>query len=153
MKFILVFLLICISITGFSQIPDTIDKDYNSLKFNPRIGFSYQKNSFAEVGVSLHKYIVYIPNVNKWHYGFASLGFYASSEVLVRTDKTIIGPKIGYEYAVYAPTNGSAMGLEMTYYSDFAKGNLAITPKIGLSIGFIEIYYGYNFLLNNVSSM
>ena len=149
MRRIFVIIYICFSIIGFGQESDTITKNFNSRQFKPRFGLSYQKNLFAEIGVSFHRYSVVFPKDNKYlHFGWASYGFYLSSELLVRTDKTIIGPKIGYEFACLAPTNGCALGLEMTYYSDFAKGNLAITPRIGLPLGFAEIYYGYNILLN-----
>jgi len=59
-------------------------------------------------------------------------------------EKAITGVKLGCE-SVF---NGSAGGLEIKYLSNGEDDDVMITPKIGLGIGFVNMFYGYNFSTN-----
>ncbi len=148
-KFIILIFGLIITLNANSQIADTTSYSYNDFKIVPRIGISYQKNLFSELGFSLNKYSVGLSKRGKYtHFGMGLFGGYLSSEILIRDDKTIIGPKIGFEFAGIGATAAGAYGMEFTYYTDFNVGSFAITPKIGIPLGIFEIFYGYSFFSN-----
>lgn len=98
----------------------------------PKVGIGIQETAFAEIGVQLHK--IYIHPLS-----LASAGPYLTVDGLIRDDKVIVGPKVGYE--ITAGLVGVAA--DFTYYSDFERGAWAFTPRAGLSImGFVNLFYG-----------
>jgi hypothetical protein len=148
-KFLILIFGLIIPIIANSQNGDSSGFSYREFKITPRVGISYQKNIFSEFGISFNKYTVGFEKNGKYsNFEIGLFGGYISSEILIRTDKTLIGPKIGIEFAGIGATAGGAYGLELNYFSDFDKNSLAITPKVGIPLGIIEIFYGYSFFLN-----
>ena len=151
MKYYFFMILVSLTIACYSQQSDSIiEKYYYSKKIAARLGLSYQQNVFAEIGVSFHNYKVIFPKKQKYsHFGFSMYGAYLSSEFLLRNDKTILGPKIGFESVELGPTYGAALAFETILYTDLNKKTLTFTPKYGLPLGAFELYYGYNIFTNN----
>ena len=138
-----------IPLIASSQTADSTRFSFKEFKVAPRVGISYQKNLFTEFGISFNEYSVGFSKTGKYsNFGMGLFGGYISSEILIRTDKTIIGPKIGFEFAGIGATAGGAYGIEFTYFSDFDKSSFAVTPKAGIPLGILEIYYGYSFFSN-----
>jgi hypothetical protein len=76
----------------------------------------------------------------------ASAGPYFTIDGLIKDREPIFGPKIGYE--VTAGLFGLAA--DLTYYTDFDKESVMVTPKAGLSLlGFANLFYGYNIPLSD----
>ncbi|MEI7597483.1 MAG: hypothetical protein WCK02_17175 [Bacteroidota bacterium] len=146
--FILISVFI-IPLIAISQTTDSTKFSFREFKVTPRVGISYQKNLFTEFGISFNEYSVGFCKTGKYsNYRMGLFGAYLSSEILIQTEKTIIGPKIGFEFAGIGATAGGAYGVEFTYYSDFDKSSFALTPKAGIPLGIFEIYYGYSFFSN-----
>lgn len=105
----------------------------------PKLGVGLQETAFVEVGIQLHK--IYIHPLS-----LASAGPYLTIDGLVRNEKVIIGPKLGYE--ITAGLVGIAA--DVTYYSDFTSEALVFTPRAGISIlGFVNLFYGRNIPLSD----
>lgn len=148
-KFLISILGFIIPFIASSQTADSTRFSYSEFKVVPRVGISYQKNLFTELGISFNEYSVDFSKTGKYsNFGMVLFGGYLSSEILIRTDKTIIGPKLGFEFAGVGATAGGAFGVDFTYFSDFDKSTFAVTPKIGIPLGICEIYYGYSFFSN-----
>jgi len=104
-----------------------------------KVGLGIQETAFVEAGIQLHK--IYIHPLS-----LASAGPYLTVDGLVTDDKLIIGPKLGYE--ITAGLLGIAA--DMTYYSDFDREALVVTPRAGISIlGFVNLFYGRNISLSD----
>jgi hypothetical protein len=140
---IIVFLWSIILVAN-GQIRDTADHktpaSWKKYHIAPRIGIGTQRAFFTEAGFALQKYIYDARE------GFVAYSFYSLFEwTPSRQDqKAITGVKLGCE-SVF---NGSAGALEVKYLSNGEVDDVMITPKIGLGIGFINIFYGYNFSTN-----
>ncbi len=148
-KLLILILGFLIPLIARSQTADSTRFSFREFKIAPRVGISYQKNLFTELGVSFNEYSVGFSKNGKYsNFGMGLFGGYISSEILIRTDKTIIGPKIGFEFAGVGATAGGAYGVEFTYFSDFDNRSFAVTPKAGIPLGIFEIYYGYSFFSN-----
>lgn len=105
----------------------------------PKLGFGAQEVAFIEAGIQWHK--IYVHPLS-----LASAGPYITVDGLIKDDEPIIGPKIGYE--ITAGLIGLAA--DVTYYTDFSRGSIMVTPKAGLSLlGFANLFYGYNFNLSD----
>jgi hypothetical protein len=116
----------------------------------PRLGVSWQQHLFAEAGVSLDFYrIGYNERSEYVSFGYSNIRPYLSGEVMLRGDKTIGGPKAGVEFILATNVLGMALGADATWYTDGVRTSLAITPRLVLSLVYIELYYGYNFLPMN----
>ena len=150
MRILLIFIFgLSITLIAKSQTSDSTRFLYREFKVAPRVGISYQKNFFTELGISFNEYSVGFRKTGKYsNFGMGLFGGYISSEILVRTDKTIIGHKIGFEFAGVGATAGGAFGVEFTYFSDFDKNSFAVTPKAGIPLGICEVYYGYSIFSN-----
>lgn len=72
-------------------------------------------------------------------------GWLVSDEIRF-TNKLLMGPKIG----VWGG-NGTGLGLNMIYYTDFGNGTLVFRPEIGAAIFNFKLLYGYNFKLTNTA--
>lgn len=107
----------------------------------PKIGVGAQEIAFAEVGIQYHT--IYVHPLT-----LGSMGPYFTIDACIKDREPIFGPKIGYE--VTAGLVGLAA--DMTYYTDFERESLVVTPKAGVSIlGFANLFYGYNILLSQES--
>jgi len=105
----------------------------------PKAGIGAQEVAFVEAGVQWHQ--IYVHPLT-----LASAGPYFTVDGLIKDDEPIIGPKIGYE--ITAGLIGLAA--DITYYTDFDRESLMVTPKAGLSIlGFANLFYGYNINLSD----
>lgn len=105
----------------------------------PKVGVGLQEIAFVEAGVQFHK--IYVHPLS-----LASAGPYVTVDGMIRDDKLIIGPKLGYE--ITAGLLGVAA--DVTYYSDFDRESLVLTPRAGLSIlGFVNLFYGRNIALSD----
>lgn len=107
----------------------------------PKVGFGVQDAAFAEVGIAWHK--IYVHPLS-----LASAGPYLTVDGVILENDFILGPKIGYE--ITAGLIGLAA--DVTYYTDFDRESLVVTPKAGLSVlGFANLFYGYNITLSEDS--
>jgi hypothetical protein len=105
----------------------------------PKVGLGLQETAFAEVGVQFHK--IYIHPLS-----LASAGPYFTVDGLIKDEKIILGPKLGYE--ITAGLLGVAA--DVTYYSDFEREAMVFTPRAGISIlGFVNLFYGRNIALSD----
>ena len=105
----------------------------------PKIGLGVMETGFAEVGVQFHK--IYIHPLS-----LASAGPYFTVDGILKDERVIIGPKLGYE--ITAGLLGLAA--DVTYYSDFDREAMVFTPRAGVSIlGFVNLFYGRNIALSD----
>ena len=106
----------------------------------PRVAIGVQKLFFTELGFSLQKYIY------EARHGFIVYTIYSAFEWVSGTseEKGVYGIKAGYEIV----NNGGAGGIEVKYLSNGDNDDVMITPKIGFGIGFVNLFYGYNFSTN-----
>lgn len=127
-----------------AQAQDTVDikpfeRYWTKPHLVPKLGIGAQEVAFLEVGIQWHK--IYVHPLS-----LASAGPYLTIDGLVKDDEPIIGPKIGYE--VTAGLIGLAA--DITYYTDFERESVMLTPKAGLSLlGFANLFYGYNINLSD----
>lgn len=132
-----------ISFTLFGQDSVNIkpfERYWTKPRLVPKAGVGIQETAFVEAGVQFHK--IYIHPLS-----LASAGPYLTMDGMIKNDKLIVGPKIGYE--ITAGLLGVAS--DVTYYSDFDKGSWVLTPRAGLTImGFVNLFYGRNFFLSDV---
>jgi hypothetical protein len=109
----------------------------------PKLGFGAQETALIEVGIQWHQ--IYVHPLT-----LASAGPYFTVDYLLKRDDLIedpiIGPKFGYE--ITAGLLGLAA--DITYYTDFSRESVVLTPKAGISIlGFADLFYGYNIQLSD----
>lgn len=105
----------------------------------PKLGAGVQETAFIEAGIQLHK--IYVHPLS-----LASAGPYLTVDVVLREDRWIAGPKLGYE--ITAGLLGVAA--DVTYYSDFSDDAWVFTPRAGISImGFVNLFYGRNIALSD----
>lgn len=134
----------------FGQSHDNILLRYNRWELKPKIGLSYQKGCFTELGISLNKYKIGIDtNMFAPFYYCSSEGFYLSCDVLDNFENNILGPKIGYECVVTRPLFSLVIAEEFILYSGMDKTNLVISGNIGISFKYFELKVGYNILNND----
>jgi hypothetical protein len=102
---------------------------------NLRVGFGINNYFQSEIGVSKTKFTTSCT-------GFFAKTYYSSLEYIPKTKNynAALGLKIGLEYNLSI----LAIGLETKYQTDFDNKDFVITPKIGLGIGIINVFYGYN---------
>jgi hypothetical protein len=130
--------------TGTAYSQDTVhikpfERYWTKPRLVPKVGIGAQEVAFVEVGVQWHQ--IYVHPLT-----LASAGPYFTIDGLIKDDEPIIGPKIGYE--ITAGLIGLAA--DVTYYTDFERESLMLTPKAGLSIlGFANLFYGYNINLSD----
>lgn len=142
----IVVLLIALIATLNLQAQDTLrtktfDAYWTKPRLAPRAGIAIQESASAEVGVTYHKILSH-------PLGLSSFSKYLTGEVIVRDNHVVAGPKAGVELT--AGLLGFAG--DVTYYTDGHISSFVATPKAGLSIyGFVNLFYGYNFLLSNDS--
>jgi hypothetical protein len=146
-KHVLTAIFFLFAFATFSQhkdSPDTINRKpferyWTKPRFVPRIGGGVQDGPFVEAGIAFHK--IYVHPI-----ALASSSPYLTLEGVILKDDYILGAKAGYE--VVAGLFGVAA--DVTYYTDFEKRSLMITPKAGLSVfGFVNLFYGYNIPLSD----
>lgn len=109
-----------------------------------RGGYTYQYNSFAEVGIG------FITKKIKPSHDFVTLKFpeklnsvFVSTEFNFQRD-FLLGSKVGYEMAWvrWAPVTSR---LNYAYYTDFTQVDMRIVPEVGVNLfGYIHLTYGYN---------
>lgn len=102
---------------------------------NMRVGLGTQKSLMAEIGYSRMKHIASCT-------GFFSKTYYSTLEYVPKTPNydAVFGLKIGLEYNLSI----IAVGLETKYQTDFNNKDFVITPKIGVGLSYINLFYGYN---------
>jgi hypothetical protein len=141
-KHVLTAVFFLYAFATFSQHPDLSDtvhrkpfeRYWTQPRMVPRIGAGVQDGPFVEAGFAFHK--IYVHPL-----ALASAAPYLTLESVILKDDYIFGAKAGYE--VVAGLFGVAA--DVTYYTDFDKKSLMITPKAGLSVfGFVNLFYGYN---------
>ena len=129
------------SITLISQDTANIkpfERYWTQGRFVPKIGVGAQEIAFFEAGIQYHQ--IYVHPLS-----LASAGPYFTIDGLIKDRKPIIGPKLGYEFTA------GLIGLatDVTYYTDFDRKSVMLTPKAGLTIlGFANLFYGYNIVLS-----
>jgi|RhiMetdeSRZDD1v2_1073273.scaffolds.fasta_scaffold15951_6 hypothetical protein len=101
-----------------------------------RAGVGIQKSFYVEIGPSL------VFNAIDYREGFGNGALYAAFEWIPSTN--IYGAKIGGEMG----QNLFMGGLDLKILTDNKNNDVVITPKIGLGLGFVNLYYGYNFSTN-----
>jgi hypothetical protein len=136
--------LMLTSFAASAQDNDTVnvkpfERYWTKPRMVPKLGFGAQEVAFVEAGIQWHK--IYVHPLS-----LASAGPYFTIDGLIKDREPIIGPKIGYEFTA------GLIGLaaDMTYYTDFDRESLMVTPKAGLSLlGFANLFYGYNIFLSD----
>ncbi len=118
--------------TSRNYIPETWKKYYAG----PRVGVGLQRSFYAEAGIALQKYVY------ERRHGYMASTWYASVEWIPASysQKTAFGYKVGAELI----NNGGAGGIEVKYLTDGDKNDVVITPKYGIGLGVVNIFYGYN---------
>jgi hypothetical protein len=145
-KLILSVVLITMSISAAAQNQDTVDikpfeRYWTKPRFVPKVGFGVQETGFGEIGIQFHK--IYVHPLS-----LASAGPYSTIDAVFNVDEVILGPKIGYEFT--AGLFGIAG--DVTYYTDFDREVVMVTPKAGLSVfGYVNLFYGRNLRLSDDS--
>jgi hypothetical protein len=140
-RFVLVVATLYFIANGYGQSTDTAKNNtpesWKKFHIGARIGLGIQKSFFTELGLGFQRYFY------EERHGFAVSGFYTSFEWIPSTggEKPIYGAKVGGEFV----NNGAAGGIEVKYLGDGEKEDVVITPKIGFGMGFVNIFYGYNF--------
>lgn len=106
-----------------------------------RLAVGLQKSFYSEIGVSRLKYIYN-------DLGFASSAYYTAFEwtptILPDKPRNVYGLKAGYEINARI-----ALGIEGKYQTDMKENDFVLTPKVGLGIIVINIFYGYNISFAN----
>lgn len=99
-----------------------------------RVGGAFQPKGWLEVGLIRHAV--------QWQaLGAASHGPYAATDFRFTKDKFLLGPKVGYAFGAGA----AAADVSVAYYTDFSRGQLVLTPALGIgAFGFVNLLYGYN---------
>ncbi|SHI29819.1 hypothetical protein SAMN02745146_0424 [Hymenobacter daecheongensis DSM 21074] len=121
-----------------AQVPDTVDWQRARYRAAPRtvlrVGGAFQPKAWLEVGLARHAV--------QWQaLGIASSGPYVATDFRFTRDKVLLGPKVGYSFGAMA-LGGD---ISAAYYTDFSRGQLVITPALGIgAAGFINLLYGYN---------
>jgi hypothetical protein len=139
--FVLLFLSL-VSLHG--QQRDSVDHktpaSWKKFEIAPRIGIGVQRSFFFEAGFSLQR------NIYEARHGFITYNWYLSYELNPphKGEEKIYGPKLGFE-SVF---NGGAGAIEVKYLTNGEKDDVMITPKYGFGIGFVNLFYGYNFSTN-----
>lgn len=139
--FVVSFLLIAFAAAAQDSVNNTrpFERYWTKPRLIPKVGLGLQETAFAEVGVQFHK--IYIHPLS-----LASAGPYFTLDGLVKDEKVIIGPKLGYE--ITAGLLGLAV--DVTCYSDFEREAILFTPRAGISIlGFVNLFYGRNIGLSD----
>lgn len=107
-------------------------------KFEPafRVSVGIQKGFYTEFGFVLQRYFY------EARHGFMASAFYSSFHWTpsAKGNDKVYGVKAGAELV----NNGGAGGIELTYYFNSVNNDWVITPKIGLGLGIVNIFYGYN---------
>ncbi|MDR2894534.1 MAG: hypothetical protein LBU97_03640 [Alistipes sp.] len=115
----------------------------------PRFALATQKSLFAEVGVSLDIYrIGYTAGSEYVSFGYSNLRPYISGEIMA-AGHLLGGAKAGIEYIRATPLIGMALGGDVSYLTDGPRRAVLLTPRLMLSLGTVELFYGYNFFLRN----
>jgi hypothetical protein len=140
-----VFLFLCVVQQSKAQeTTDTVhikpfERYWTKAKIIPKVGFGVQDTGFGEIGIAFHQ--IYVHPLS-----LASAGPYMTIDGVFEPDEIIIGPKIGYE--VTAGLLGLAA--DVTYYTDFDRESVMITPKAGLSLfGYANLFYGRNVAISD----
>ncbi len=102
-----------------------------------RLGVGLQRSLYFEVGPSM---VFYQSDSLE---GSGNAAFYSTFEWTPSTN--IHGVKAGGEFGAHF----SMFGLELKYESNNAEQDLVITPKLGLGVGLVNVFYGYNISTNN----
>lgn len=129
---------LCVGV-AHAQTPDPTDWQrahyYTAPRTVLRVGGAFQPNALLEVGLIRHQV--------QWRAtGAASSGPYAATDFRFTKDKLLLGPKVGYSFGAMA----AAADISAAYYTDFCRGQLVLTPALGVgAAGFVNLLYGYNF--------
>ena len=105
-----------------------------------RLAFGAQKAFYYEAGLSLQRFAF------DSRRGYAATCIYAAWErrrAMAKED-AINGYKLGIE-SVF---NGGTGGIEVVYLTNSMEEDIVITPKMGLGIGVVTLFYGYNISTN-----
>jgi hypothetical protein len=138
--FFISFLIISLSANGQDTVNiKPFERYWTKPRLVPKAGVGVQETAFVEAGIQLHK--IYVHPLS-----LASAGPYLTVDGMIRDDKVIVGPKIGYE--ITAGLVGIAA--DFTCYSDFDREAYVFTPRGGLTImGFVNLFYGRNVRLSD----
>jgi hypothetical protein len=130
---------------------DTVfESNYIDKKPKIRIGVSLQNALFFEFGLAFNRTKSDI--IESRHYNkrdIRSRSIYISCEFQTRDSSRIYGPKIGFEILKMNSIVSIISGFETTYYFNNKNNCIVLTPKVGISFLFFDLYYGYNFKFNN----
>jgi hypothetical protein len=143
----IIVLSVMLACTAYGQ-EDTVsikpfERYWTKPRIIPKLGFGVQETPLIEAGIQWHQ--IYVHPLT-----LASAGPYFTVDYLLKKDDLIedpiIGPKFGYE--ITAGLLGLAA--DVTYYTDFSRESVVLTPKAGISIlGFADLFYGYNIQLSD----
>src|SRR5688500_9154273 len=139
----LLFLMLAITSHFAQEQKDTVnirpfERYWTKPRLVPKVGFGVQETGFGELGFQLHQIFVHPLSL-------ASAGPYLTVDGVFQSEEIIIGPKLGYE--ITAGLLGLAA--DITYYTDFDRESVLITPKAGISLfGYVNLFYGRNIALS-----
>jgi hypothetical protein len=128
----------------FGQVQDTtkISEEFRrnrlsqtTIKNCLRVGVGIQKSFQSEMGYSRLTHTTGCT-------GFFSKDYYGALEWIPKTPScdAVYALKTGFE----ATASGISVALETKYQTNWDKKDIVITPKIGIGIGLVYLFYGYN---------
>ena len=117
----------------------------------PRFGLAFQRNLYAEAGLSLDIYRIGYTEASEYvTFRYSNLRPYISGEILVSDRNLLGGGKAGLEFIMSSTLFGMAAGLDGSFYTDRTGAEAwSITPRLMLSFVYVEIFYGYNIFIRN----
>jgi len=142
LRLLTIALLISLATNG--QAADSskhsIPATWTKFMIAPRVVFGIQKSFYTNIGFSLQRYFF------DERHGFIVYNMYSSFEWIPSTkgEKAAHGALAGYELI----NNGVGGALEIKYLTNSDSTDFIITPKLGFGIGFVNLFYGYNFSTN-----
>jgi len=118
---------------------------YESEGIVPKLSIGYQNTISTSGGIIYSFTKIYNINDSLRVGVFSTDGIYLNAEIVWSGDK-IYGMTFGYEFGGIGKTNASALGIEFLYLRNAKdEQSLSIAPKIGLPMGFLNLYYSYQF--------
>jgi len=143
-RFSILALFTIMAVLANGQLPDTPRRQapatWKKMELAPRVAFGIQRAFYLEGGLALQRFIY------DARHGFVANTIYTCFEWTPgkKEEGSVYGVKAGAE-SVF---NGGTGGVEIKYLTNGDDEDVIITPKFGLGIGTVTLFYGYNISTN-----